>query len=78
MPCHPVYFLNLTLYVDSFTLMGRKTPDILNIHDRRNYKRNFQGKGNAVQLMQGCRCSFSLTLKICGRKEYLYIMLIMS
>jgi arginine exporter protein ArgO len=26
-----VYFLNPTLYVDSFTLMGKKRPDVLNI-----------------------------------------------
>jgi len=30
----------------------------------------FRVKGNAVWLMQGCRCSFSHTLKICGKKEY--------
>jgi hypothetical protein len=40
---HPVYFLNPTLYVDSFTLMGRKSSDILNIHDRRNCKEKFSG-----------------------------------
>jgi len=76
---HLVYFWNPTLYMDSFPLMGMKRPDILNIHDRRNCKEKFSGwKAMPFGWMQDCRCSFSLTLKIHGKKEYWYFMLIMS